>query len=90
MTRRICRHCQAKPVNRPRGLCWVCYYTAGVRDRYPPTGIQGVRGVSGGNVRVSPASFPTAALPGTAEKVDVMAIRARLKQDLWHPEDERR
>ena len=32
-----CRHCHEGPVNRPRGLCWSCYYRPGVRDLYPST-----------------------------------------------------
>ena len=36
----ICRHCTKSKVNRPRGLCWSCYYTPGVKDLYvdPITG----------------------------------------------------
>jgi hypothetical protein len=30
---------------------------------------------------------PTGALPGTAEKLDVLAERLRLGLPLWHPED---
>ena len=33
----VCRNCNRGPVNRPRGLCWSCYYTPGVRDQYPST-----------------------------------------------------
>jgi hypothetical protein len=33
----ICRHCGKKKVNRPRGLCWACYYTPGVKELYPVT-----------------------------------------------------
>lgn len=32
-----CRHCRAGKVNRPRGLCWNCYYTPGVKALYPVT-----------------------------------------------------
>lgn len=32
-----CRHCQRKKPNRPRGLCYSCYYLPGVRDQYPST-----------------------------------------------------
>lgn len=32
-----CRHCGKGKVCRPRGLCWRCYYTPGVRDLYPST-----------------------------------------------------
>lgn len=33
----ICRHCQRNKANRPRGLCWSCYYRPGIRDQYPST-----------------------------------------------------
>jgi hypothetical protein len=32
-------------------------------------------------------TFPTSALPGTPEKITVLAERVRLKQSLWHPDD---
>lgn len=31
----VCRHCHKVKPTRPRGLCWACYYTPGVRDLYP-------------------------------------------------------
>ena len=34
-----------------------------------------------------PPDAPTAALPGTREKIDVMASRARCRQQLWHALD---
>ena len=41
----LCRHCNRRPSNRPRGLCWTCYYTPGLRDQYPSTSKFGRRGV---------------------------------------------
>lgn len=35
MTAAICRHCNEKTANRPRGLCRVCYYLPGVKEQYP-------------------------------------------------------
>lgn len=32
----ICLHCHKNKVNRPRGLCWTCYYTPGVRELFAP------------------------------------------------------
>lgn len=32
---RVCLHCGVHPINRPRGLCWGCYHTPGVRQLYP-------------------------------------------------------
>jgi len=82
----FCRHCGTGPVNRPRGLCWSCYYTPGVRELYPSTSKFARRGVADFNGRAKMPE-PTAALPGTAEKVRVLEERARLGQQLWHPLD---
>jgi hypothetical protein len=83
----ICRHCQKSKVNRPRGLCWSCYYRPGVREQYPSTSKYARRGE--GNF-CGTAPLPTCATtapPGSEEKIAVLAERARLKQSLWHPDD---
>jgi hypothetical protein len=82
----LCRHCQKVKSNRPRGLCWSCYYTPGVRDLYPSTSKFARRGVADFNGRAKMPE-PTAALPGSVEKVRVLEERARLGQQLWHPLD---
>lgn len=33
----ICRHCQKRNVNRPRGLCWSCYHDPAILPLYPPS-----------------------------------------------------
>lgn len=83
----LCRHCQRVRSNRPRGLCWSCYYTPGVRDMYPSTSKFARRGILDFNGKVKAPAKPTAALPGSAEKVAILAERARLGQSLWHPDD---
>jgi hypothetical protein len=85
----LCRHCQKVRSNRPRGLCWSCYYTPGVREQYPSTSKYARRGVSDFNGHAHVAAKPTGALPGTEEKVAVLAERARLGLSLWHPRDAR-
>jgi len=30
-----CRHCHRTKPMRPRGLCYVCYFTPGIRELYP-------------------------------------------------------
>jgi hypothetical protein len=30
----LCRHCGNRKANRPGALCWQCYYTPGVRERF--------------------------------------------------------
>jgi hypothetical protein len=82
-----CRHCQEAPVSRPRGLCWNCYYDPAVRDLYPSTSKFGRRGVGNFHGSAPLPAFPTQAPPGSPEKIAVLTGRARLRQNLWHPED---
>ncbi len=83
----ICRNCQQAPVSRPRQLCWVCYYTPGVRDQYPGTSKFGRRGTGNFNGNAPLPPSPTSAIPGSREKLAVLAERAQLRQNLWHPDD---
>jgi hypothetical protein len=79
----VCRHCCRNKPNRPRGLCWTCYYTPGVRglfERRSPRGLDDF--VGEGHM-----PEPTTAKPGTPEKVAVLAARAEAGQRLWHPDD---
>lgn len=80
----ICRHCGVTRSNRPRGLCWSCYYKPGVRAKYPSTSKFARRGV-GHEGETLPA--PTSARPGSAEKVAILARRAQLGEALWHAAD---
>jgi hypothetical protein len=82
----MCRHCKKCKVNRPRGLCWGCYYTDGVKELYPSTSKYAHRG-EGNITGTPPLPEPTDAVPGTPEKMAVLALRAKLKQALWHPDD---
>jgi hypothetical protein len=83
----ICRHCQKSKVNRPRGLCWSCYYTPGVRELYPSTSKFARRGVGDFNGKARLPGAPTDWPPGSPEKVTILEERARLKVSLWHPDD---
>src|SRR5260370_16953181 len=82
-----CRHCGRHWVNRPRGLCWSCYYTPGVRARYPSTSKFARQGIGNGNRLAPLPTVPTVARPGSSEKVAVMEERARRRQSLWPPQD---
>ncbi len=82
-----CRHCQVVEANRPRGLCWSCYYTPGIRSRYPSTSIYARRGLDDFYGAGAMPVGPTRALPGSQEKVQVLMDRARRRQTLWHPGD---
>jgi hypothetical protein len=58
-----------------------------VRDQHAPVSNCGRRG-DGNIYRNAPLpDFPTSALPGTPEKIAILAERARLGQCLWHPSD---
>lgn len=81
----MCRHCRAKRACRPRGLCWTCYYTPGVKGRYPSVSKYARRGVGHAGARA--ASGPTAARPGTSEKVAELCLRSARGEGLWHPRD---
>jgi hypothetical protein len=82
-----CKHCRVGQVNRPRGLCWTCYYTPGVRDLYPSTSKFARHGIEDFYGRGALPHAPTAALPGSPAKVAILEERARMRQELWHPND---
>jgi len=81
----VCRHCSNRPVSRPRGLCWGCYYSPGVRDRYRVA----VRYGAGLGNGAALADAPTPAAPGSPEKIAVIEERASLGRRLFHPADAR-
>jgi hypothetical protein len=68
-------------------LCWVCYYKPGVRDLYPSTSKFGRRGEGNFCGNAPLPGFPTTALPGSPEKIAILAERAKRRQSLWHPDD---
>lgn len=86
-----CQHCHTHAVNRPRGLCWTCYYDPDISPLYPPDPTRH------GNARGWRPDFngtpqppePTHTQPGSEEKIEVLAERARLGLALHHPLDYR-
>ena len=83
----LCRHCLRANVNRPRGLCWCCYYAPGVRALYPSTS-RYARGVIDTYAPAPLDAAPTTAYPGSAAKLAVLERRAALGLALFHPQDE--
>jgi hypothetical protein len=79
------RHCLAVRANRPRRLCWTCYYSPGVRERYPSESKFGRRGIERGTAAL-PAE-PTEALLGTDDKIAVLEARCGRGESLFHPAD---
>ena len=82
-----CRNCSKSRVNRPRGLCWTCYYTPGVKEFYPSTSKFARRGVDDFNGRAARPVQATDATPGSEAKITVLMERAAQRQSLWHPAD---
>jgi hypothetical protein len=80
----ICRHCATSRADRPRGLCRDCHATPGIKELYPCRRDCADR--AGG--APLPAA-PTAAAPGTPEKLAVLEQRAKMKQAMFHPADAR-
>lgn len=85
MCRVSCQHCQQAKASRPRGLCWTCYYTVGVRELYAGSASKSAHRGVGTSGKVLPA--PTEALPGTEEKICELQRRAAANELLFHPED---
>lgn len=83
----LCRHCGRVPCNRPRGLCWSCYYSPGVRDLHPSTSKFARRGLGNFAGLAEEQPQPTGALPGSPEKVAILEERVLHRQSLWHPAD---
>lgn len=81
----LCRHCGRGKINRPRGLCWNCYYKPGVKELYPAKFFPQL-GLGVGE-SISPLPIPTRALPGTAAKLAVLLERVKNRQALFHPLD---
>jgi hypothetical protein len=79
-----CKHCHSSPVTRSRGLCWRCVHTPRIRDLYEPLP---PANRSGRSHRLSRPCIPTAAMPGSAEKIQVLTQRATRGEELFHALD---
>lgn len=87
---KVCVACGKPKVNRPRGMCWTCYYTPGLKEKFPSGSKYARRGVGNltGEVPIDPQG-PTTAMPGTPEKLLVMEDRARRRVQIFHPDDKK-
>lgn len=83
---RLCLHCGERPSNRPRGLCWHCYTRRSVRARHQHIKPRAVVRMAQDEREPLPAA-PTQELPGTKEKLAVLAQRLWNGESLWHPQD---
>lgn len=85
-----CRHCGRVYAYKPRGwgLCWTCHQNLFIRVRYVRRERFSRRGVL--DRMAVPLPEPTAALPGTPEKVAVLEARAMAGTAIFHPHDAQR
>lgn len=87
-----CRHCRRRKANRSRGLCWPCWHQPAIRELYPTQpkvgfcsrGYFGEQDFNGG---YTPPPEPTAAPPGSPEKLAALAARVEQRVALWHRRD---
>ena len=82
-----CRCCHHRLADRPFRLCRTCYANSRARIRFLALNKFARRGIADYYGPCDAPALPTEALPGTEEKVTVLAERAKLGQELWHPRD---
>jgi hypothetical protein len=77
----------ARPVNRLRGLCWICYYTPGLREQFASTSkfARGSPVKDSHRQRLEPT--PTGTLPRTESKFAELARRAAAGLSLFSSAD---
>lgn len=86
----LCAHCGKGRINRPRGLCWNCYYTPGVKELHPSTSKYAKRGIGNGQNFDPPfPAQPTTHAPGTPGKLALLEQRAKDRVAIFHPADAR-
>lgn len=86
-TTKQCLHCGRARVNRPKGLCWSCYYKPGVRELHPSASKYARRGLRDFNGAFRLPTTPTTAIPGTEAKLQVLSQRAERGECLFHDDD---
>jgi hypothetical protein len=84
-----CRHCKKNQQTRPRGLCKKCHQDKRIRRLFGPISAHGRR-TPAWQDRVGPHPLPpepTAARPGSVEKMLVLQARISKGHKPWHPDD---
>jgi hypothetical protein len=83
--RTVCRHCSRRPASRARGLCNPCHKDRGVRALYPDG--RANPGHAADRYGPSRPPEPTAAVPGSEERLRVLMGRAERGEAMKHPAD---
>jgi hypothetical protein len=83
----FCRNCGVRrALHGHRGLCQPCHTNKAIRELHPKNGTRA--GLEDDRNTTPPLpGAPTAALPGTPEKVAVLAERVAHWLNPWHPKD---
>jgi hypothetical protein len=87
---RLCQHCKRRQINRPRLLCWSCFYEPAIRQQYEAVRNQYMEPHNlnrDNNKKPRLPTYPTDALPGSAEKIAIMEARFAEGLAVFHPED---
>lgn len=92
----VCAHCKRTRWIQARGLCQRCRNNPEVRALFPKGGMNPATAKHVTQHALDLVSWwlpqadePTSARPGSAEKVLVMAERARQGRGVFHPQDSR-
>lgn len=79
-----CLHCHRKRFIKARGLCFSCWAIPSILVRYPACTKFNSRNVG---LTGHGAPEPTDAMPGSEEKIEVLAMRAEKGQAMHHKDD---
>ena len=85
-----CIHCGIYRSSRPRKLCRKCHQDPAIRQQYTPVSPHGCRMpryMCRAATRLPSPDSPTAAVPGTADKIRVLAERIAARVELWRRDD---
>jgi len=81
----VCRHCNSKPANRSKQLCYCCYRKYG--HTYASHSKFGRRGT--GHLCLKSSCVPTDTEPGSEERIRVLEGRAARGEPLFHELDQK-
>ena len=81
MKKPMCQRCHEKAAVRPRGLCWTCYYTPGVRDQFSSGSKYAKRGLGEIRTAAPPQYIPLPMLLSRQEARRIGGARTGLASE---------
>jgi hypothetical protein len=82
-----CNHCGEVRLWSSRGLCWRCHRDPRVREAFADPAPSATDNDACDFYGRGKPTTPTAALPGSPEKIEVLTQRAQSREAMFHPED---